>query len=88
MSNVPPSPSRPPQWADKLLAWYCAPHLLEEVQGDLHEEFEYQVQHVGLRRARFDYVRNVLGFVRPFALRRKKNPYPSPTLLTDAMLNN
>jgi putative ABC transport system permease protein len=84
MKNVP----QPPRWADQLLAWYCAPHLLEEIQGDLHEEFYYQVQRVGLRRARFHYVRNVLGFVRPFALQRKKNTYSSPSFLSNAMLEN
>jgi putative ABC transport system permease protein len=79
---------RPPRLADRLLGWFCAPHLLEEVQGDLHEEFGYQVQRVGLPKARLRYWRDVLGFVRPFAPRRKNGSYPSPALLIAAMLNN
>jgi putative ABC transport system permease protein len=63
----------PPRWAIQLLRWYCAPHLLEEIQGDLKEEFDYQVKQVGLARARLDYVRNVLEFIKPFALKRKKS---------------
>jgi ABC-type antimicrobial peptide transport system permease subunit len=63
----------PPRWATKLLQWYCAPRLIEEVEGDLHEEFEFQVKQVGVRRAKFDYVRNVIGFIKPFAIRRKSN---------------
>jgi putative ABC transport system permease protein len=66
----------PPRWAKKLLSWFCAPHLLEEVQGDLDEEFEFQVQRVGLARARRDYVRNVLGFMKPFAIKRKSTSSP------------
>jgi hypothetical protein len=70
------TPSRPPRLADRLLGWFCAPHLLEEVQGDLHEEFDYQVQRIGLPKARLRYWRNVLGFAKPFAIRRKQITYP------------
>jgi len=34
----------PPHWATKLLQWHCAAHLVEEVQGDLQEEFAYDVK--------------------------------------------
>ena len=64
---------RVPRWANQLLRWYCAPHLLEEIEGDLQEEFDYQVRHAGLRKARLDYIRSVFGFIKPFALRRKKD---------------
>ena len=75
-----PSKPHPPRWAERLLKWYCAPHLLEEVQGDLREEFEYQISCVGARRARWDYIRNVFGFIRPFALKRKAPEHPSFTI--------
>src|SRR5260221_3775898 len=77
--NLKTKNTSPPRWATRLLQWYCAPHLLEEVQGDLQEEFEFQIKQIGLIRARLDYIRNVLGFVRSFAIRRKKlhssNPF-------------
>jgi putative ABC transport system permease protein len=63
----------PPRWATRLLRWFCAPALREEIQGDLEEEFEYQVANHGLRKARIDYIRNVLGFIKPFAIKRKKS---------------
>lgn len=63
----------PPRWATRLLQWYCAYHLAEEIQGDLEEEFYFQVNKVGLKKARLDYVRNVLEFIRPFAIKRKKS---------------
>jgi putative ABC transport system permease protein len=62
----------PPRWVTKLLRWYCSPHLLEEVQGDLEEEFDFQVKQVGVTRAKLDYIRNVVGFIKPFAIKRKK----------------
>lgn len=66
----------PPRWAHRLLRFYCAPHLLEEIEGDLHEEFDYQVKHSGLLRAKIDYIRNVIGFLKPFAIKRKKSQTP------------
>lgn len=62
---------QPPRWAKKLLNVFCAPHLLEEVEGDLDEEFAFQVKRVGNFRASVDYVRNVFGFMKPFAIKRK-----------------
>jgi putative ABC transport system permease protein len=70
----------PPKWATRLVRWYCAPHLLEEVEGDLYEEFEYKVGQVGLKRARLDYIFNVFGFIRPFAIRRKPSSTSTPFL--------
>ncbi|WP_460957452.1 FtsX-like permease family protein [Spirosoma litoris] len=83
--------SSPPRLADQLLRFVCAPDRLEEVQGDLHEEFAYQVERIGERRARWRYWRDVLGFIKPFAIKRKSstrsfNHYPTPTNTT--MLRN
>jgi ABC-type antimicrobial peptide transport system permease subunit len=68
----------PPQWATRLLRWYCAPHLLEEVEGDLREEFIYQVRQVGLIRAQRNYINNVFSFARPITIRRKSSSPSSP----------
>ncbi|SDL48661.1 putative ABC transport system permease protein [Catalinimonas alkaloidigena] len=81
-----PSHERPPRRADRLLAWFCSADLLEEVQGDLHEEFAYQVQRIGEKRARRRYWWDVLGFIRLFALRRKTTGTTSN--LSIAMLKN
>ncbi len=85
MSSTPPTP-RPPRLADRLLEWFVAPHRLETLQGDLHEEFGYQVERVGEQRARWRYWRDVLGFVRPYVMKRKISEYPSPSIFT--MLQN
>ncbi|RIV21335.1 ABC transporter permease [Fibrisoma montanum] len=83
MNPKPPagSPDRPtpPRLADRLLEWFVAPHRLETLQGDLHEEFAYQVGRVGEQRARWRYWREVLGFIRPYVIKRKSSEYPTPT---------
>jgi len=79
---------QPPRWATRLLTLFCAPHLLEEVQGDLEERFHRRVTTVGPQAARRAYVREVLGFLRPFALKRQKSPFPNPSLLHPTMLRS
>lgn len=79
---------QPPKWADWLLEFFCAPHLLEEIQGDLYERFERQVRLFGLRSARQQYAWAVLSFVKPFALKRKPNPYPSTISIRLTMISN
>jgi putative ABC transport system permease protein len=68
----------PPPWADKLLEWLCPDNLLEEVQGDLQELFEERVQEVGEKRAGREYVLSVLGYMRPWAFKRKINHTSKP----------
>ncbi|WP_425290972.1 ABC transporter permease [Spirosoma linguale] len=82
-----PSAIKPPRQADRLLEWFCAPHLLEEVQGDLYERFVRDVEVGGVRRANRRYWINVLRFIRPFALKRQLSQYSSP-LLHPVMLSN
>ncbi|MFN8348370.1 MAG: permease prefix domain 2-containing transporter [Spirosomataceae bacterium] len=78
----------PPRFAEKLLEWFCAPHLLEEVQGDLHERFQRQAALYGERIARRQYVWNVLSFIRPFALKRLPETYPSTPFYSLGMIRN
>lgn len=81
----------PPQWLSKLLSWFVAPHLREEVLGDLHERYALRVKRLGERRARLTYWREVLAYVRPsFINRTSTDPayreYPKPA--NTAMLRN
>ncbi|WP_128548110.1 ABC transporter permease [Larkinella soli] len=85
---------QPPRWADRLLEWFVAPHLLEYVQGDLHENFRKRVAQVGPARARREYVRQVMHCFTPFFTRRPAaqpfhrfdNEYANPPFF--AMLSN
>lgn len=77
-----PTP-QPPDWARRLLYWGCPEHLLEEAEGDLLEEYQYQLKKNGKPKADRDYVLNVVGFLSPFHKRRK-----DPTLYTTIMWKN
>ena len=60
----------PPKWATRLLAWYCKPELLEDLQGDLNEYFDRNVKSKGVRWARWIYIIDVLKFFRLYTVRK------------------
>jgi putative ABC transport system permease protein len=60
----------PPQWATRLLSWYCRPDLLEDLQGDLNEYFERNVKSKGVMRARLIYSIDVFKFFRLYTVRK------------------
>ena len=77
-------PNLPPRWPDRLLTWLVAPHLREEVLGDLRERYHRRSQRRGVVYARRHYWREVVSYLRSAVLRRKPsdstNPF-SPTML-------
>ena len=81
----------PPKWLDKLLSKVVAPHLREEVLGDIHERYALRVRRLGEQKARLTYWREVLAYMRPSFIKRKstvrpRGEYPKP-LLTDMLRN-
>ena len=76
MRKKPKRTQHPPRWLDKLLEHFCAPHLLEEVMGDLHERYNLRVKRMGEVKARKQYWREVLAYIRPYIFKRKKSYYP------------
>ncbi|MBA4850637.1 ABC transporter permease [Emticicia sp. BO119] len=78
---------QPPHWADQLLEWFCAPHLIEEVQGDLQERFQKNLKFFGEKTARWEYIKGVLGFIKPFALKRNVKSSQS-SLYLNIMISN
>ncbi len=81
-------PTAPPKWLDQWVAWCCAPHLREEVMGDLHERYQLRVKRLGEQQARLLYWRDVLTYLRPSILKRQPSEYPSSSLFTSDMLRN
>ncbi|GAB4046617.1 ABC transporter permease [Spirosoma litoris] len=77
----------PPRWANWLLETFGHPDTSEEVQGDLLELYDYWVETVGERKARWRYSLNVLKLMRPLA-RRKSTEYEIPFFLSPVMLRN
>ncbi len=69
---------QPPRWAQRFLAFYCRPELLEDLQGDLFEFFERNLETRGLFMARIIYIIDVLKFLRGYTIR--KPSINSPTM--------
>lgn len=72
---MPNSPSQDlqhlPRWANRFLEWYCADELLDEIQGDLLEAFYYRKQTLGLTKARWWFIWDVIKFFRPSSFRKR-----------------
>src|SRR5687768_2536287 len=77
-------PLHPPKILDKILEWVCADHLLEEIQGDLHERYYIRVQQIGEHKARNLYFREVFSYIRLSTIKRQ----PSAKPLYTAMFTN
>ncbi|UTA66715.1 FtsX-like permease family protein [Emticicia sp. 21SJ11W-3] len=82
----------PPKLADKLLRVLLPDELAEELQGDMHEQFELMVEEKGLFKARWLYVWEVLRFCRPYFLKRrlirKTNEYQQVSIFSTIMISN
>jgi putative ABC transport system permease protein len=69
---------QPPKFAHWLLVKFCPSNLLEEIEGDLLEEYEYQLKKNGTAKANQEYLVTVVGFLSPFSRKRKlQQQYPS-----------
>lgn len=79
---------QPPKWATRLLRWFCASHLVNDLEGDLAELFAQRVRTHGPREARRRYVRDVLSLMRPFAMKEKPKKNPQPAFIQSAMIRN
>ena len=86
MNNLPVGP----RWAKHLLHLFCAPHLVDELDDDLDELFQQRVQLVGLRKARWRYIKDVLSLMRPSLMKRQSTvyQYPQPSLFSPIMIRN
>jgi putative ABC transport system permease protein len=60
----------PPRWATKFLHWYCKDDLVEEIEGDILEEYNIRLQDASKVRADLFYCMSIFSFLRPFAIRQ------------------
>ncbi|MDJ1479243.1 ABC transporter permease [Cytophagaceae bacterium YF14B1] len=76
--------NHPPRWLDRLLERFCAPHLREEVQGDLHERYQLRFNRISKTKADWLYFRDIFSYLRPSIFKRRHSPKP---VLTDMLRN-
>ncbi len=59
----------PPSKAKKLITWFLNGNLLEEVLGDLEEQFESKIKKNSISKAKLNYWWQVFNYLRPFAIK-------------------
>lgn len=60
----------PPKWADRFLSWFCSEELLEEIQGDLYEAYQYRYTKYGPGKAKRLFLADVFRFFKPYAFEK------------------
>ncbi len=75
----------PPRWALAIFRWFCNDHLSDAVLGDLLELYDRRCATIGKRKADLLFIVNVIQFIQPFAIRKKRT---SHSLNTYDMLRN
>lgn len=78
MKDIKPKPHIPPRWATMLLQWVCPAYLANEMEGDLNELFNQRVSAVGVRRAKWRYIKDILSLIRPLLMKSEPEKYPNP----------
>ncbi len=71
----------PPKWIGQLLAKFCQPALWESIEGDLHELFLSDLNEMGKRKAKINYVFNAVAFLRYHRLRKHTKTQNNMVLL-------
>ncbi len=77
--------NQPPKFALWFFRQYCHPTLAEDIEGDLRELFEERVARLGVRKARWLFVRDVLLLFRPAVV---KTVHMAPPINFTAMFTH
>lgn len=78
----------PPKWVDLLLEKCIAPHLLEDIQGDLYEIYYKDLKTVEASKARWKFTLAALMHLTPYFLKRRPSNYSSSPIFGFNMLKN
>lgn len=74
--------SRPPSLAERFLCFFLKQELLEEVLGDLEEDYNATLRKHSEKRAAFQYWLQVLNYLRPFAIKNFQSPEIYPAMFS------
>lgn len=71
-SKETPSLYVPPKWANRFLNWFCSDKFVDEIEGDLYEFYQEERAAHKKWKANLVYWFHVLHFLRPYALKEKR----------------
>ncbi len=66
----------PPKFPLKLLRWFCKPDYHSDIEGDLLELFDRRVEAVGMKKAKWLLLKDVLLLFRPGIIRSIQLGFP------------
>lgn len=69
---------RPPRGGEKLLSWFCKDMWMDELLGDLEEQYKDNLELMGKQRAVWKYYFQILLLIKPHILKKRKS---SPLML-------
>lgn len=72
-----PDHHQPPQIPLRFFRWYCHPDYQEDIEGDLRERFERRVVEKGIKKARWEFGKDVIRLFRPGIIRSWSMSYQS-----------
>ena len=62
----------PPNWSLRFLRWFCRPELIEDIEGDLMEQYQHKITQGGRAKANNYFTRQVLLLFRPGIINFRK----------------
>jgi putative ABC transport system permease protein len=75
------SSNHPPKYARKLLALFCDEYWLDELLGDLEEEYKDNLKSHGRTRANLSYYWQVILLIRPHILKKNKKTHNNTIMI-------
>ena len=73
---------QPPKFPIKILRFFCSKQRIEELEGDLYEEFQDLLAVHSPRKARFLYLWTILRSLRPHILGARDPHFMTPNIIT------
>ena len=83
-----PNRRNAPRWAQFLLTRITAPHLREEIQGDMDELFHKRAQRHGYTKARLFYIMDLVLLLHPRLWRSERAPTLKTRYINDSHVPN
>ena len=80
-----PEPQDPPKWPIKLIKLFLRPEYVEEMEGDMYEEYQYHLERFTKAEAKFLYIREIYKVLRSSLI---KNPFKTQKLNAMGMIAN
>ncbi|MEM7548499.1 MAG: ABC transporter permease [Bacteroidota bacterium] len=79
------SKTSPPKYPLRFFRWFCHPEYLEDIEGDLVERFERNSEEKGVKKARWNFTKDIIKLFRPGIIR---SFFGSHTLNNDLFIHN